>query len=693
MTPGPGINVIPARNAAVVHGPGTGPSAGRIRSLLLLADPDRPGWLSIDAADVPQGGDPVGMWNLDRPAEGGDPLDPPAAREAPRPPERPLSTAQARAHEVLAATGRLGEACAAEMALSAADAEGLPGALAARGWRYGEWIRTAGCDMKAGEEAFSACPSDADLASIRWYAAPGREGETRRQAAASMPLFAGLIARNPALRACVDRQQPLAEHIRRMFPSLGTGGIRRLGRVSSGTADQGVLGEAFTVAQGEDVLGHRRQRRLPLEGPWRTEEAVVWLEELAAGAGGVDCIPSTDRDWESCSAIWSGLLLLVSTHLGTDFLAVKPPGGDWRRMHEILARDLDWPHGGLPERRDLNIAVVDAIEIADRMALDIVLPVIHQAVSCTEAPDGRALFTAHLNSLLRKAAHEMFVPPRTKQPLRALAAMVRGGLTRLDRVEVIRSADGNDGPARPPEDGRNRWEREGWEVPHRAPIRLDGATITFIPDREGLRREGRTMQHCIGRLDYWRRCWQGTGTAAHVALDENRAPAGGRGKSARGATAFFRVEEDGRLSLEQFHGHRNAHVWKRGNPLHGAVLDFLDRQDRGEFTPDPKWGEFLAWTATEEARTLTQADGPRGEDPFQAKCGYDPSDAGRTEALWREWRNLVPGGQSIFPPARAVWRSPSARAALGIISPSVFNELSSRPAPEPAGGRAGGPAP
>ncbi len=697
----PDIRLLPAQNALVLSGPAASHPPGRQRSLLLQADPGRPGWLSIEGADVPAGGDAVAMWRLDRPDIEFDPLDPMSfgAVEKPanarRAPSRPLLASQVQAYEVLAATGRLAEVCETEFALDESDVARIGGRLELAGWGFAEWSSRAGYDLQAGLAAFAACPTDCDLASIRWYAAPGREGGTRRQAAASMPLFAGVIARNPRLRACVDRQRPLSDDLRRLFPSLGAAGIRRLGRISSGTADQGRLGEAFTCAGGDDVLGHARRRRLPLEGPWRSEEVARWLEDLACRSGGVDLVPSSDEEWESCSAIWSGFLLPVSTHLGADFLSVRPPGGRWRQMHESISRDLDWPYDSLPDRRDLNVAVVDAVEIADRLAADIILPVIHQTI--VTSGEARPEMSIHNNEQirfrLRRAAYEMLVPASAKQPVRVLSTMVRHGLTRLNRIEELRAGE-DCGGQRVRTGEAAGWSDKRWEIPHRGEIRMpNGAVVSFIPDRETLREEGSRMRHCIGRdhMGYWRRCWNGTGTACHIGPGPSWVAPQGERHWQDGATAFLAVAEDGSLSLSALHGYNNRFVRNSGNPYSQAADQFLDMHNCRQLGISEDWERFLAWTRTEAGRQTTT--GRTHTSTWEQACGYDSLDAGITEALWSEWRTVAHGCSGIDVPARAVWRSPSARAVLDMISPATCRAMSAGTAEHAAPRQQEAPAP
>lgn len=692
------VSVHPGRHAATITGRGIGACEGMSRSLLLLADPGTPGWLSVEATAAPSGTDAAAAWQMDSPppAFPPDPLDPlqPDAGDGAgtdRPAvAHPLTFHQARIYEVQAATGRLAEVCEAEFSLTGDEGD-VEEELRRKGWRFRDWMRESGLDLVAGAEAFAACPADADLVSVRWYGAAGEQGRLRRQAAAAMPLLAGLIARNPALRSSVDLRRPLQESLRRMFPGLGTGGLRRLGRISSGTAEQGGFAQDFAAAAGADVLGNVRQRRLPLAGGWRTEEVVRWLDGVAAGTGGVDAVPSTNGDWGSCSTIWSGLLMPASTHLGSDIRRISPPGGSWAAMHSALAKDLDWQEDEPPDRRDFNLAVVDAVEITDLLGQDIILPVIHQAVldAAEERPQASVLQgNARLRACLREAAFDLLIPERSKQPYRAMATLVRRGLTRLARLEGIRRPvnDGGRAPTGQPAGsgaGPARWEREAWEVPYPEGIRAsNGATISFIPDRAGLVAESELMQHCIGRFPkYFRSCWNGTGAAAHILPGPDWR--GRRRDAARGATVFFDVAENGTVKLSELHGYRNAKVNLNGSPYRDAVLDLEAMQAAGEIRPSPKWAEFRGWTRSDAARAL-HPDHAAELNRWEEFCGHDPRDTDRTAALWGEWRELVPGCGKVDEPARAVWRSAAARRALEMISPRTYRALAGQARPASA---------
>ena len=689
------LRVLPQHQAVVLSGPATGNACiteGEPRSILLTAEPGEPGRLTVQAAQVPPaetlGGAEapwLAMWDLDQVADILDPLDPFAIEQARSDTAHPalqgrLNFRQTQLYEVQAATGNAWRIAAAELSLEW-EPRDLDDRMAAQGWDFAARCRQDGLDLRAGAAAFAACPGDAELASVRWYGAGGRQGEIRRQAARAMPLFAGAIARSPSLRRCVDRQESLRDQLRRLYPALGSGGLKRLGRITGGTAEQAALGEAFTQAEGEDAIGVARRRRLGLAGAWKTEEAISWLDGLAQAAGGVDLVPDSDEEWASCSAIWSGMLMPMQAHLGGDSMRITAPGGKWQALHAALARDLEWPAGDLPARQPLNVAIVDAVELADQLATDIILPVIHQAVvrhgGDRHPGYGGAVARPETLQAARLAAIGMLVPVRAKQPCRAVATSVRQGLTRLTRLEGIRAATETAIPETATGAG---WAARNWEIPFRSPEMqvANGATFSFIQDIDTLKAEGSRMRHCIGRstMPYWRRCWAGEGLAAHV----TPAWQTGSDNAAKGATAFFTIEHgDTRptLSLRSLYGFANASVRQTGNRFRQAVDELLAMHARQELEANPHWPAFLAWAETPAARQLRGADpdaAPR-RSRLHAICGRDPGDAAMTQALWAEWREVIPGASGIDAPGRAVWRSAAAREVLSMASQSTYEAM------------------
>ena len=112
-----------------------------------------------------------------------------------------------------------------------------------------------------------------------FYAAPGRTGEWRRQAAAAWPGFAPLIARDPGLRDAVDAGEPLpgllAERAWRTLapdaPEPDPGAFRRL-RALPADACQKDVEEALALACG-----------LPVD--WLPDDAAGWRHAVRVAGG------------------------------------------------------------------------------------------------------------------------------------------------------------------------------------------------------------------------------------------------------------------------------------------------------------------------------------------------------------------------------------------------------------------------
>ncbi len=667
-------------------------------------DPQRPhgmrclrGSVAVNAdAGFSLGGDPLDYMqmrcqgeSLAREAEedlAADPLSPPPPAAETRARLRENFWRPAPQAERLLLLGRMDEAAEALLGLEGRlQGEDLAEALEKEGWPFSR-------RMAAAAESMRECPAEQDPAPLLWYGAGGETGRVRRQAAGSMPVLAGIIAASPDLRRAVDGRQSLTDGIRSLYPGMGAGGVKRLGRISGGTADQSALAaDPFAAAEGEDAIGVARERHTPLAGAWRTAEAVAWLERAARRTGGVNVVPDSAEEWGSFTTIWSGMIMPLAAQFGAAEDSMCPrPGGSWRKMHESLGRDLECG-GQLPDRHQLNIAVVDAAEVAQRLAAEILLPVMIQAAAGRNRRFQAAAWLENPAARLaaRETARSMLSPPKAKQPLRQTAQTVRAALTRLTRLDsALEAGQPDDGASRPLVAG---W-RESWAAPFRDTAVADrsGARVpvSFFRSREEMREESRIMGHCIGQMrGYWSSCWRGTHIAAHI---------GPPGSADGSASAYFSVDGGGdRLVLREIRGRRNRNppeeCRRAAKALEGGAAAGLET--------DPLRAEFLRWLATPEAAAAFRRGGAQGEataDPetvwrtgWNRVCGYACENREPLAGLWNVWREILPAAAGVDSPEAWVWRSAAARDALkeldaethGLLSEAARNRAAAPAAP------------
>ncbi len=677
----------PERDAVIVVGC---VHAGRVDALLLESWSSADPAMTLRTARAPRPPGASGperylasaaaFWELDRPRMPVDPLAPPMttggidAGEPDWEEERLALTT----HTGLRLAAAAGELLEVEAGVFGSHTNALAELLDAHGRNPALTLAESGFQLAEGRRAHAACPGDMTMAGLAWYAAGGEAGRLRRQAAHAMPLFAGILAAEPEARAAVDARRSLTALLRGRYPGLGAGGVRRLGRIAGGTSEQQALGEGFTAAEDADILGNVRQRRLPLSGSWKTEEALGWLDRAAAQTGGIGILPQDADSWRAFTTVWSGMIMPMATHFGIDMLRMRPEKGDWRKLLAGLGRDLDLPEP--PDRRQLNIAVVDAAELADLLAADIVLPAAMRAIRS----GGHRLRTVSANDpeiilQARQAALDMLIPPKSGQPLRACAAAVRTGLTRLTALEDVRRAKPENSAV--PATG-SAWLREAWEPPWPDWTAPNGARFRFLPDRRAMQAEGETMQHCIGRMhSYWLRCWRGAAIAAHIkppteSWNGNPALESGWRK---GATVFMKLsDDDSRTEMAELHGFRNLRVSLSGNPFRAAADQLAEAVSQGGIERRPERGAFRAWLRTDAGMELT---GGRAEilqeDPWQRRCGHDFMDPAHAQRLWEEWRPAVPGSSGTMKPEAAVWRQPAAQRLLAMLSPDAHERMAS----------------
>lgn len=542
-------------------------------------------------------------------------------------------------------------------------------------------LSRAGIDLSAGLtglQAFSACPGDADPSACRWFSAPDQAGTDRRQAAGTSPVLAGTIAREPVVRAAVEGRRSLIEALRRVYPNLGKGGLKRLGRIRTGTADQMAMGEAFDGTDDADAINTVRERRLPLGGRWQVAEAVRWLDGAAGSSGGIEIVPDNASDWHAFSSIWSGMIMPMAAHFGGGMLQMRPQNGQWHRLLEGLQGDLGL--ASLPDRRVLNVAVVDAADLADRLAGDIILPAALSEISQrrdTPQPPGDRLGAIRMQA--RQAALDMLIPPGSKQPLRACATTVRRGLTRLTALDTARAGEAG-GAAGRAVHGRyacgHAWEPpwEDWRSP-------DGSLISWLRSADEMRKEGSEMGHCIGRFPSYRNsCRLAAAIACRIT-----GPGGER------ATAHLLLDDSDRPRLSQMHGRRNRPV---PPACARAMNGFLEAQGAGDVPLRPERADYVDWVHSPEGQAAVGTGGDDGTSVWTRLCGRrvtGPEADRRTAVLWDIWKDVLPGASRTGVPEQAVWRQPACTELLRILSPCTWEEMAGsgrRNRPQPAQGAA-----
>ncbi|MCY4195464.1 MAG: hypothetical protein OXD33_00850 [Rhodobacteraceae bacterium] len=551
-----------------------------------------------------------------------------------------------------------------------------------------------GYDLDATTRLFSADGCE-EAATLLWYAEPGPKGEDRRQAAESWPCLTAMIAQSEHLQATVDQRRPLGAELSAIFSGIGKGGLRKLGRIHQTSTEHGPLAEAFVGADDADAIGVVRQRRVALEGSWKTEDAVRWLDRNAAAGGGANAIPDGNDEWNAFTSIYAGMIKPLASHfVGQAWLeTIKPPRNSWTQLLEGLGSDLELPYRA--DRRSLNVAVADAVELCDALARDIILPVILTTIDTMPGylhiPDARDRFFL----AARSVAGEMLVPTSAQQPLRSIATTVRAGLTRLNRLEMIRLPPpaevdiGQPEPAAQPHPDHARYLKMEWESPW-ADTDINGVTISFLTSKRAMQAEGKTMKHCIGGRGYSHRCWKGEGIAAHLE-DESSAQ----------ATAFinFCDRDTRRPVCREINGPRNqrGYMAREGLALRRALSRFLKLAGGAvcEVEENPRRTDFEEWTKSAAAREVLT--------PWQV--GLDPTAAeslriweqamerplfhetGNIDALWDVWTEILPAPASRASSAQAaVWRLPSAQILLRDMSPAVHEQMileSQERAPQP----------
>ena len=479
---------------------------------------------------------------------------------------------------------------------------------------------------------------DSGPQALAWYGARGPTGDVRRQAASTMPVLAGLLASDERMRKAIDNRHEVSSVIRARYPGLGKGGVRRLVKLRSPGESRKSLAAIYgggTTA--EDVMGDVRDRSRTLSGRWRLESA---CKDLAAAAN-PNLVPSSDQDWDAFSTLYSGLMQPLELHLGMDMGAmIKSSKGAWYRLAMAVTGDLGLDN---MNRHSANVVALDMADMTELAMWQLVVPAIHRQSRTIPALRVSNLEDAGLIRIqldrqvqLREIARDIMIPPSSPQPVRAVAQLVRRGITRLNRLNSYLQQVRTGANANQARDvlrlypfgfwPRPLADRDVWCHPD------TGYTLAFITSKDELISEGKEMGHCIGGGYYSNRIDRGAAFAVRVL------PSG----SAKRATALFTIVigEPGslpRVQLSEIHGARNsrpdrdavtacqalAAAFSSGSV---ALSDTLLIRREAKMEQDHIRNTGLSWTEL---------------------CGHDPGDPATTCEIWTIWRDVIPKGRKF----------------------------------------------
>ncbi|WP_375263942.1 hypothetical protein, partial [Palleronia sp.] len=310
----------------------------------------------------------------------------------------------------------------------------------------------------------------------------GTVARYRAQAAASYPVFAGIIADSPALAKAVDAGEPIQPLLSERT-GLGKAALKRMSKLTAPMP----AGPAFETRQdmhGEDALGVDRQRRFATSARVELSDSLRHLATMPP-----DRTPQTDEAWLRYNDVLAGCAIPLHNAFGipvSDVLMAAK--GDWVRFHETLARAADFEPGQF-DRATIALTTMDAIEVVDSIARQAVLPQIFKSIESTgrELPEiahewvdrgFMASFTIVAGSA-KNVARDLF------ETARRYSSRIPALMTAINGPEPDVSA-------------AEAWTDDSFPVLSDEFRASNGLVVRPFRNHEMMREESRRLGHCVG---------------------------------------------------------------------------------------------------------------------------------------------------------------------------------------------------
>jgi len=216
---------------------------------------------------------------------------------------------------------------------------------------------------------------------VAWYGTrEAKKGRIRMQAAASMPILAGLIADRQSLASAVDEMRPI-QPILMETTGLGKAGVKRIGKLTK-PAPVGRIFEAGERIEGEDALGVNRARHTQISGSVPIDMALRYLSDLPP-----DRAPQDDESWLKFNDILSAVAIPLYNATSIPVSKIlEASKGNWIQFHESLALAADFEPEDF-DRRTMALTTIDALEAIEHFNRTALLPQALASIKETEQPE------------------------------------------------------------------------------------------------------------------------------------------------------------------------------------------------------------------------------------------------------------------------------------------------------------------
>jgi hypothetical protein len=486
---------------------------------------------------------------------------------------------------------------------------------------------------------------------VAWYGTRDEEkAKYRLQAAAALPILAGLIADRQSLASAVDE-------VRAMNPiliettGLSKAGVKRIGKLKK-PAPAGRIFEVGERIEGEDALGVNRARHTKISGSVPTDMALRYLSELPP-----DRTPADDESWLKFNDILAAVAIplhnATSTPIATILEASK---GNWVKFHESLARAADFDPKDF-DRRTMALVTIDALEAIDHFNRTALLP---QALASIKEMDQPEPMVSREFIVSGIEASTSLIVGKSKNLALTMMEVSRRYASRIPAMMEI------EGKAMLNLTTKTLERFKGYTEDQYPVITgefhaSNGLVIRPLSSGEMLTEESRRLGHCVG--SYKSRARQ---TSCHIYSVQNLAGdesfstfeyARIDGTDARAAAAGLRTVQ-----------HRAYHNGTPSEAAAAAKKEFDAALKNGGV--EVRLEEINAWRDWLQETSPNQTTGQaNAHTSWKSVLELDWEEEDNRMDYWREWGQVLGGRIEKSPHPGAVYSEKKAQELVSAMSP------------------------
>ena len=494
----------------------------------------------------------------------------------------------------------------------------------------------------------------------------------RRQAAASYPLLAGIIAENPKIALAVDAGEPIQPLLMERT-GLDKASLKRV----SGLRTPLKPGALFTDRRdmhGVDALGIDRQRSIMTSAALDLDEALRTLSAMPP-----DRTPRDDAEWIAFSDIMAGCAVPLRNAYGIEATTIlEAAKGNWVKYRETLAKAADFDVAAF-DRATIALTSVDAMEVIDKFSRTAILPMLLAAIddAGVELPPVTSEFI-----LQSESAAFRIITGRAKNVAGEIFESARRYAGRVNAImEAMNVAVDTDRTLETALARIGRMTEQEFPVFAEDFTASNGLVVAPFRHFDDFVQESRRLGHCVGQSDYYtRKARRGDSILFSVQTPDRQ-------------TSFSTAEltgPDGDTVAEIL---ANVRLLQHQGPVSDgravradAELAFQEwfaalkanRLDHHAMEVKA-WKEAIALTANP-----AQPEARRPIVTWSSVLEIDREDPEIRAAVFAEWKTVIGGQIGKMEDPGAMFRFPEVRDLLSAMSPETATILTERAAAERA---------